>query len=229
MFVLLSSPPRSAHRGRPLRLDGQQPQGQQRCKYGTKEYWDAMYAGDGELPATEYSWYCGWDELEPFWDELVPDRSARVLVPGMGNDAAVAHLYDAGWRSIVAFDYSADAVRRAEALLRGREGVELLCADACDLPLAADAFDAVLDKGALDAVDIAGGDGLARAAAELARVVRPGGVAVSVSRVAEPHALERAFAPDAWEPLRDGTLHIAATGETTLDLAASLYAWRRRE
>ena len=127
-----------------------------RCKYGTRAYWDAMYRGTGELPAGEYSWYCAWPEIEPFWQalslsltlalpfslllsfslltitpavtvaareirgnferrrfgrslprplllmlllrvgarcdarrELVPDRDAFVLVPGVGNDPAV--------------------------------------------------------------------------------------------------------------------------------------------
>ena len=86
-------------------------------KYGAKQYWDGMYSGSGEaaqdgLPADRFSWYCGWRELEPFWNELV-SCSARVLVPGVGNDATVADLYDAGWTNIEAFDYSAAAVAAA--------------------------------------------------------------------------------------------------------------------
>ena len=38
----------------------------------------------------------------PFWEELVPDRAARVLVPGAGNDATVVDLYDAGWLDLTA-------------------------------------------------------------------------------------------------------------------------------
>ena len=55
-----------------------------------------LSAGKGELPADEYSWYCGWQDLEVFWEELVPSRTARVLVPGVGNDATVADMFDAG-------------------------------------------------------------------------------------------------------------------------------------
>ena len=93
--------------------------------YGTKEYWDDMYRGEGELPADEYSWYCGWAVIQSFWEELVPDRTSRVLVPGVGNDATIADMWDAGWRSITAFDYSADAVVRAGALF-GERQLELL-------------------------------------------------------------------------------------------------------
>ena len=82
------------------------------CKFGKKAYWDAMYSGHGDLPADEFSWYCGWSELAPFWKELVPDTSSRILVPGVGNDAAVANLWDAGYQALTAFDYSADAVAR---------------------------------------------------------------------------------------------------------------------
>jgi hypothetical protein len=56
-----------------------------KCVYGQKSYWDDMYTGNASdsgtttsettsmsipsisLPSTSYSWYCGWNELEPFW------------------------------------------------------------------------------------------------------------------------------------------------------------------
>ena len=77
-------------------------------KYGTKEYWDGMYRGEGEaardgLPSDRFSWYCSWQELRPFWEELAPPSVAapRVLVPGVGVDGAIAELFDAGWRGAV--------------------------------------------------------------------------------------------------------------------------------
>ena len=63
---------------------------------------------------------------------------------------------------------------------------------------------------------------------ELARVVAPGGVVVAVSRALEPDELLRPFAGGDWEVLRDGGLHICEGGEVSTDLAAGLYAWRRR-
>lgn len=197
-----------------------------RCRYGTKAYWDRMYAGSGELPADAHSWYCGFEELRPFWAELVP-RTSAVLVPGVGNDRALGALYDAGWWELTAFDYSAGAVERARALL-GERPVALLRADARELPFGAASFDAVLDKGALDAVDLAGDGSLDAAVAELSRVVRPGGVVVSVSRVLGADALLPAFADAEWENVRDGADYFAADGESTRDLDASLLAWRRR-
>ena len=205
-----------------------------RCagKFGTKTYWDDMYAvtgtaADDGLPADEYSWYCGFAELAPFFAELVPDRAARLLVPGVGNDATVAALYDAGWTRLTAFDYSAGAIERLRPLI-GERAIALHVADARALPFETASFDAVLDKGALDAIGIGGAADLQRAVDELGRVVTPGGVVVAVSRALEPDELLRPFAGEEWEILRDGGLHICESGEVSTDLAAGLYAWRRR-
>ena len=197
-----------------------------------------MYSGRGEacttdgLSAERYSWYCGWAELEPFWRELVPDMGARLLVPGVGNDATVVGLFDAGWKDLTAFDYSPEAIDRAAALCEGRD-IRLLCCDARALPYPDASFDAVLDKGALDAIGIAGGPALTAAVAELGRTVARGGVVVSISRALEPTTLLAAFA-DAegdeatrWAVLRGGGLHVAEGGEVSTDLAAGLFAWRR--
>ena len=85
-----------------------------------------MYRGDGELPSDTYSWYCGWSEIEPFWKELVPSRSSKMLVPGIGNDSMIVDLWDTGWRQIDAFDFSADALVRAQKLFGDRQ-LELIC------------------------------------------------------------------------------------------------------
>lgn len=202
-------------------------------KFGTKEYWDGMYEGSGAactadgLPAEEYSWYCGWRELQPFWTEFVPSTDARVLMPGVGSDNTVRDLFDSGWQDLTAFDYSAAGVERA-ASLYGDRPIKLTCADATCLPYDTASFDAVLDKGTLDAIGIASKDALRASATELARTVVTGGVVLSVSRALEAHEMLTAFAPAQWEVLLDGGLHVAETGEVSTDTAANLYVWRRR-
>ena len=148
-------------------------------------------------------------------------------MPGVGNDATVAALYDAGWTRLTAFDYSAGAIERLRPLI-GERAIALHVADARALPFETASFDAVLDKGALDAIGIGGAADLQRAVDELGRVVAPGGVVVAVSRALEPDELLRPFAGEEWEILRDGGLHICEGGEVSTDLAAGLYAWRRR-
>lgn len=140
----------------------------------------------------------------------------------------MAALYDSGYRHLTAFDYSPDAIARAASLFAPRE-IELLCADATALPFEGTAlFDAALDKGALDAVGIGGRESLAAAVSELARVVAPGGVVVSISRALEEEEITGAFPSSEWLMVRDGGLHICESGEVSTDLAASLYAWQRR-
>eukprot|EP00966_Prymnesium_polylepis_P183396 4250370-Prymnesium_polylepis.1 len=115
-------------------------------KHGQQSFWEAQYESE-----PEFSWYCGWEELEPFWRALVPDTKARTLIPGIGNDAAMVGLWDAGWRRLTAFDYAPAGVRRAAELFGDERPVDLRVADARALPYADGAFDAVLDKGTLDA------------------------------------------------------------------------------
>ena len=109
-------------------------------QFGRQEYWNEQYKQE-----KSFSWYTGWADLRPFWEELCPDKAAHVLVPGVGNDAAMVSMYDDGWQRLTLFDYSPEGVRRAAELF-GERPVDLRVADACALPYASAAFDAVLDK-----------------------------------------------------------------------------------
>ena len=157
----------------------------------------------------------------------MPDLSARVLIPGVGNDATIPSLYDSGYHSLTAFDYSEAAVERS-TLLFGDRPIEVLCADATNVPLPSASFDAVLDKGALDAIGIHSLDSLDAAVEELARMTASGGVVVCISRALEEKELRAPFSSADWDVLRDGSLYIAETGEVSTDLSANLYAFRRR-
>jgi len=59
------------------------------CVFGKKDYWDEMYGGQQLVtdvdyyPQDAYSWYCGWEELSPFWRMLVPDLHLVLLSPGL--------------------------------------------------------------------------------------------------------------------------------------------------
>lgn len=213
-------------------------------KYGRKSYWESMYRDeiDQEYSADRFSWYCGWEELRPFFAEFVPDQSQGVLVVGCGNDLAPVSMFDEGWCQVTAFDYSAAGIDRMRLLFGDRRmstgTVTLLQADARALPLPDASFDAALDKGSLDAIFISGEECFRAAVAELTRVTRDHGCVVSLSRVVPPELLRGAFAAGgagggggdcAWEELRDGSLAFAPDGEATIDLGANLFVWRRRQ
>lgn len=201
-----------------------------RCIFGQKSYWDSMYSGDNTVdrPSDSYSWYCGWDELSPFWKELVPDRNARVLVAGIGNDPSPVGMYDAGWTNMTAFDYSREGVRRATDLFGpDRNEAQLITADARDLPLEEASVDATLDKGTLDAIYITGRNVFVDSVQELGRITAEGGVVMCISRVIRPEDLMNAFDTQLWENIHDGSLAFAPDGEATIDLGAELYSWKR--
>ena len=202
------------------------------CVFGLKSYWDERYQQqqqqDDKQSSSDYSWYCGWTELQPFWSWLVPKQTARVLIAGMGNDPCPVELYRAGWNhSLTAFDYSQAAVQRAQQLFGKHQNVKLVTADARDLPFADAAFDATLDKGTLDAIYITGKQAFYDAVHELGRVTAQHGVVVSISAVVPPDQLLEAFDSDLWENCHDGSLAFAPDGEATIDLGADFYSWRR--
>lgn len=104
------------------------------------------------------------------------------------------------------------------------------CSVTC-APCAA-AADAALEKGTLDAVFLSGSDDddrrvqLQRAAGELARTVRVGGLVVSFcgfgDKILEAFSDERV-----WRCLRDGSVHITDDGHASNSVNACFLAWER--
>ncbi len=97
---------------------------------------------------------------------------ARLLEIGCGRGGFAAWLAAQGAGDIVAADISEVAVRKAAALARERRlpNARFAVADLCALGCAAGAFDVVISCETIEHVSDP-----ARAVAELARVLRPGG------------------------------------------------------
>ncbi|MBI2216452.1 MAG: methyltransferase domain-containing protein [Candidatus Rokubacteria bacterium] len=129
---------------------------------------------------TDEAGVSGWSEcglrrrsrtFERLLDELELPAAARVLDVGCGAGTYVRLLAGRGHRAL-GLDYSLPSLRRAldaDGDARGR----YLAADAYTLPFPGGTFDLVVSIGVLQA--LATPD---RALAELARVVKPGGVLV---------------------------------------------------
>lgn len=187
---------------------------QARSAFGTKTYWDEVYEGRGDFPADEYSWYYGWDTLKPYVTSHVP-KSAKILLPGVGNDPVLLDLVKAGYRFLTAQDYSSYAIDRQKDLLSYEDTqatiqVQLSIGDVRKLPQDWNgAYDAVLEKGLLDAVYLSGDGNLEQAVESLTRVLRPGGILISVSGVV-PEDLRRIAFGAGWEWLRDGGADLQA-------------------
>ena len=206
-----------------------------RSQFGTREYWDGMYSGMGDFSSQEYQWYYGWSDIRKHFTQYVPlpspesssfseeVDSVKILVPGMGNDPILLDLISAGYKNITAFDYSEGAVERQSELLSydaaAGDAVELHHMDARALKLEwTGTFDAILEKGCLDALYLSGDGNVETAAEELRRVLKPGGVFVSVSGVVPKELRYEIFTKENYEWLRDGSD----------DLKAGCFLWRKR-
>uniref|UniRef100_A0A7S1ZUP8 Methyltransferase type 11 domain-containing protein n=1 Tax=Ditylum brightwellii TaxID=49249 RepID=A0A7S1ZUP8_9STRA len=224
-----------------------------KSNFGRMEYWNDKYKEN-----TDFTWYSGWSDLQPFFDEIMeeekvcsPSKSkynAKILIPGIGNDSAMVDMYDAGYKYMTAFDYAPDGVEFAKTLfgenrIRGDDdggdvGVNLDVADARNLPYDDDSFDAVLEKGTLDAVYLSGGSDkelafqhLSMAVSELSRVVKKGGIVFSVT-AACVDAIQDAFDVEiekngVWTQVKDGSLYITEDGYTSNNVDATMLVWKR--
>jgi SAM-dependent methyltransferase len=185
-----------------------------RSAFGTKEYWDDVYAGRGDFPADEYSWYYGWETLGTHVKEYIPDKQSNILIPGIGNDPILTDLIKAKYMRLAAMDYSEHAVERQQDILSYNKppkaaSVQVCQGDVRRLPAEwSGQYDAVVEKGVLDAVYLSGDGNVEQAVENLHRVLRPGGIFLSVSGVVPPE-LRRSLFKD-WTWLRDGSVDLQA-------------------
>ncbi|GKY90358.1 protein-lysine N-methyltransferase efm4 [Mayamaea pseudoterrestris] len=135
-----------------------------RSSFGTKQYWDDVYAGRGDFPADEYSWYYDFDVIQKHLPKNIDRSKQHVFVPGIGNDPIILDLMRAGFRNLTAQDYSKHAIERQRDLLDGdarldddEYSIQISHGNVLQLPVSySNRFDMILEKGLLDAVYLSG-------------------------------------------------------------------------
>ena len=153
----------------------------QEPSYADASYWNDRYAKKDDA----FEWLCGWEQLAPLWRRRVTNAT-RVLHAGCGTSLVGADL------GAVNVDISLECI---DAMRKARPDGDWRVADCLALPFADDSFDAVLDKGTLDAFCC---DRDATAAATHAetyvrgafRVLRPGGALGVVHRRYDPECAQ---------------------------------------
>jgi hypothetical protein len=216
------------------------PEEPDNTKFGRQDYWNEIYETQ-----PNFSWYAGWEELQPFVDEFL-NRNDHVLIPGVGNDATLVDMYDDGYSHLTALDYAPEGIERCREMLgegrtrndSNKSGVDLVVADARDLSDVFNdhVFDAVIEKGTLDAIFLSGGQdkdqavvNLNMAISELGRCIKPGGIWMSVAAVVDDQIQASFDARPDWECLVEkGTLFITEDGFTSNNIDGTLLVWRKQ-
>ena len=154
-------------------------------------YWWSRKLQEGKLANEHYSWLM----TEPFHLQAEAYRGRRVLDVGCGPRGSLEWCAIAAER--VGLDPLADGYRKLGVQ---RHAMTYCCAPAEAIPFPDEYFDVVICINALDHVD-----DVARATAEMCRVLAPGGLLLLIVEIhprptiAEPHALP--WSLTSWFPL----------------------------
>ncbi|KAF5192434.1 Methyltransferase-like protein [Thalictrum thalictroides] len=165
--------------------------------FTSKENWDKFFSIRGSDDSFE--WYADWPNLQnPLLSQLSnfkEEKSIQILIPGCGNSKLSENLYDAGFHGITNIDFSkvviSDMLRRN---VRTRPDMRWRVMDMTHMQFTDDTFDAVVDKGGLDALmEPELGPSLGtQYISEVKRVLKPGGKFACLT-LAESHVLGLLF------------------------------------
>ena len=170
--------------------------------------------------------YFGFEKYGKLVMENLPSKNEEILLPGIGNDPILLDLLQKGYTKLTATDYSEFAIERQIDLLSyqpypysteedeieedndddGPIPTLLLQMDARKMKsMWTNKFDAIIEKGALDAIHLSGDGNFERAVKEFERTLKPGGILISVSGVVPPELRKEVFDLQSWTWIRDGT------------------------
>ena len=144
----------------------------QRNNYADKEFWNARFTSE-----KKNDWYIMWKEFKPYIDSMATAKDIPILNVGCGNSYISIDMWKDGFSNVVNIDISDKAVEmmssQAESLGVKTQFLEM---DATKMTFPDDSFEAVIDKGTLDALNCALDNQLSYdLVREMYRVCRVGG------------------------------------------------------
>ncbi|PAV19595.1 S-adenosyl-L-methionine-dependent methyltransferase [Pyrrhoderma noxium] len=126
-------------------------------QYGTMEYWNERYQKESD--GQSFDWFKSYKDIADLIQELIPDKSSRILMLGCGNSKLSEDMYDDGYQNIVNIDYSSIVIEQMkERHGETRSSMEWHEMDIRDLKFDDNSFDVAIDKGTMDAMMTAKGD-----------------------------------------------------------------------
>jgi len=155
-------------------------------RFAQEDYWDERYAkGERE----EYDWFGTWatdtsagikikPHVEPFMAEKA---SSRILILGCGNSRMPQELHNDGYPDVVSIDISQKAIDLMTRKFAMTPDLTFLRMDMTAMTFPDASFDTVFDKGTLDALYTGAKAMVPASVAEVFRVLKPGGLFVSMS------------------------------------------------
>ena len=155
--------------------------------YSSQEYWESRY----QAPEGFHEWYCSYENLKPLF-EMHISSSGSVLEIGCGDSPLVTGMLAGGHSGkLHAIDFSESIIRKVvddqEKVRSSKSKIKYLEMDARKLIYESDSWDAIIDKGTLDAMLCDKKTGLTNArelTSEACRVLhKSSGVLVFISHI----------------------------------------------
>lgn len=149
-----------------------------KCDFATAKCWEDFYS----THTGNFDWYgTPVEVLSPHLQSL-GEKPSNVLHVGSGSSTWTASLVELPEIAHVTnIDINAIAIERMRQMYSNDERLEFHVMDVFNMTYADGSFDAVVDKGLMDALRSAGHEILEHAFAELVRVIRPGGLLLYIS------------------------------------------------
>ncbi|KAH9193302.1 hypothetical protein AeNC1_004728 [Aphanomyces euteiches] len=124
-------------------------------EYKKQAYWDSRFESE-----ESYDWLARYNDVVALVEQYV-NPQARILVVGCGNSTFSIDLYEAGYTNITNLDFSSVVIERMQAKYgESHPLMKWVVGDMLKLPeqFAPSSFDVVIDKAAMDALMVEGGD-----------------------------------------------------------------------
>eukprot|EP00803_Ostreobium_quekettii_P000885 evm.model.scf_616EXC.3 EVM.evm.TU.scf_616EXC.3 scf_616EXC:17971-22414(+) len=120
----------------------------EKTHYGSQEYWERRY----QKEPCAFEWYQGYAGLKPLLNQYIaPD--ANILQIGVGTSSLQEAMVNDSYKRILNVDCSETVVEHMKERHRGLPSLVYKVLDCRDMScFASGTFDAIIDKGTLDAI-----------------------------------------------------------------------------